>query len=103
MTGSIVDADLYAEDLIGKRIDSHVGLLADADAANFGFGNIDADVDLVAFKQRGDGRIRGDEVAGADIENFNDSGGGRGDLALAVAGLIVVVCRLGEVDVFTAG
>src|SRR6267143_3661894 len=83
--------DRTVENLVGKGIDAHFSLLAQADAADFGFGNVDADVDLVAFEKRGDGRVGRDEIAGADVENFDNRGGRSNDLAFAVACLVVGV------------
>src|SRR5215813_10560090 len=85
----IINADFYAEDLMDtlfaglhvagkkfrllvdlldeavegfflKRVDVNVRLLTDTDFVQFCFGNVDADVNLVAFKKRGDGRVRRD-------------------------------------------
>src|SRR5713226_1899007 len=128
-TGGIIDANFYANDLVDalfaglniarqefgllvdlfdeavessvrKRIDANFGFLAKLDAADFGFGNVDANVDLILFKKSGDGGIRRDEVARTDVENLDDGGGGSGDLALAEAGFVVRVGSFGEVDVF---
>src|SRR5258708_40270724 len=85
--GLLIDLlDRAVENLVGKGIDAHFGRLAQADAANFGFGNVDADVDLVALEERSDGRVRGDQITRADVEDFNDGGGRSGDPALAVPG-----------------
>src|SRR2546421_2685151 len=128
-TGGIMDANFYANDLVHaffaglniarqefgllvdlfdeavessvqKGIDANFGFLAKLDAADFGFGNVDANVDLIFFEKRGDGGIRRDEVARTDVENLDDCGGGSGDLALAEAGFVVGVGCFGEVDVF---
>src|SRR6266480_3585668 len=128
-TGGIMDANFYANDLVDaffaglniarqefgllvdlfdeavessvrKGIDANFGFLAKLDAADFGFGNVDANVDLIFFEKRGDGGIRRDEVARTDVENLDDCGGGSGDLALAEAGFVVGVGCFGEVDVF---
>src|SRR6266850_1435128 len=131
VAAGIIDANLYAKNLVHaflagldvarqefsllvdlfedpfensfwKRVDSDFGLLPDLEAAIFGFGNVDANVDLILFKKSGDRRIRCDEVAGADVENLDDRGGGSGDWALSKTGFVVGVGRLGEVDVFAA-
>src|SRR5229473_5482800 len=128
-TGGIIDANFYAYDLVDalfaglniarqefgllvdlfdeaiesgvrKRIDANFGSLAKLDAADFGFGNVDANVDLVFFEKSGDWCIRRDEVAGANVENLDDGGGGSGNLALSETGFVVSVGRFGEVDVF---
>src|SRR5882762_1035530 len=128
-TGGIIDANFYANDLVDalfaglniawqefgllidlfdeaiesgvrKRIDTNFGFLAKLDAADFGFGNVDANVDLILFEKSGDGRIGRDEVARANVENLDDGGGGSGDLALPETGFVVSVGRFGEVDVF---
>src|SRR5437773_2158342 len=112
-TGGIMDANFYANDLVHaffaglniarqefgllvdlfdeavessvrKGIDANFGFLAKLDAADFGFGNVDANVDLIFFEKRGDGGIRRDEVARTDVENLDDCGGGSGDLALEI-------------------
>src|SRR6266436_3063089 len=103
-TGGIIDADFYANDLVDalfaglhiarqefgllvdlfdetiesgvrKRIDANFGFLAKLDAADFGFGNVDTNVDLIFFEKSGDRCIRRDEVAGANVENLDDGGG----------------------------
>src|SRR6202521_5611164 len=128
-TGGIIDANFYAYDLVDalfaglniarqefgllvdlfdeaiessvrRRIDANLRFFAQLDAADFGFGNVDANVDLILFKKSGDGRIRRDEVARPNVENLDDGGGGSGDLALAETGFVVGVGCLGEVDVF---
>src|SRR3989338_7768975 len=59
--------------------------LADALAADDGFRDVDADVKLAGFEQRGDGGVGRNQVARTDVEHL-DGGVGRGDhLALAVA------------------
>src|SRR6266403_3342882 len=88
------------ENCFRKGVDSDFGLLAELEAAIFGFGNVDAHVDLILFEKSGDGGIRCDEIARANVENFDDGGGGSGDLALAETGFVVGVGCLGEVDVF---
>src|SRR6266436_5490241 len=99
--GLLVDLlDDTIESGVGKRIDANFRFLAKLDAADFGFGNVDANVDLIFFEKSGDGRIGSDEVARADVENLDDGGGGSGDLALAEAGFVVSVGCFGEVDVF---
>src|SRR5437016_230556 len=90
------------ENSFWKRVDSDFGPLPELETAIFGFGNVDTNVDLVHFKKSGDRRIGGNEVAGADVENLDDRGGGSGDLALSETGLVVVVGRFGELDVFAA-
>src|SRR6266852_852843 len=103
-TGGIIDANFYAYDLVDalfaglniarqefgllvdlfdeaiesgvrKRIDANFGYLAKLDAADFGFGNVDTNVDLIFFEKSGDWCIRRDEVAGANVENLDDGGG----------------------------
>src|SRR5436853_336315 len=131
VAAGIIDANLYAENLVHaflagldvarqefsllvdlfedpfensfwKRVDSDFGLLPELEAAIFGFGNIDANVDLILFKKSGDRRIRSNEIAGADVENLDDRGGGSGNLALSETGLIVGIGCFGEVDVLRA-
>src|SRR6267143_3439639 len=131
VAAGIIDANLYAKNLVHaflaglnvarqefsllvdlfedpfensfwKRVDSDFGLLPDLEAAIFGFGNVDANVDLILFEKSGDRSIWCDEVAGADVENLDDRGGGSSDLALSKTGFVVGVGRLGEVDVFAA-
>src|SRR5438477_5335277 len=131
LAAGIIDANLYAKNLVHaflaglhvarqefsllidlfedpfensswKRVDSDFGLLAELEAAVLGFGNVDANVDLIFLQQRSDGRIRCDEVARADVENLDDRGGRGGDPAFAEAGLVVGVSRFGQVHVFAA-
>jgi len=52
--------DEAIERCIWERIDANFGFLANLDTADFGFGNIDANVDLILFKKSGDGGIRRD-------------------------------------------
>src|SRR6267143_6791204 len=99
--GLLVDLfDEAVESSVRKRIDANFGFLAKLDAADFGCGNVDANVDLILFEKSGHGGIRRDEVARTDVENLDDGGGGSGDLALAEAGFVVSVGCFGEVDVF---
>src|SRR5450432_1135646 len=92
--------DDAVENGLGKRIDAHFGLLAQTHAANFGFGNVNADVDLITLEERGYRNIGGDEIAGANVQHF-DGGRGRGDnLRFASAGFVVVIGGLSQLDVF---
>src|SRR5256884_611341 len=127
--GGIIDANFYANDLVNalfaslnvawqkfgllidllddavecsvrKRIDTNFGFLANLDAANFGFGNIDANVDLILFKKSSDWRIGSNEVAWADVQDFDSGGGRSGDLSLTESSLVVSVGCFGDVHVF---
>src|SRR5260370_2416952 len=129
VAAGIIDANLYAENLVhafltgldvarqefsllvdlfedsfencfGKGVNSDFGLLPQLEAAILGFGNVDANVDLILLEKSGDGSIRCDEVARAHVENLDDGGGGSGDLAFAETGFVVGVGGFGEVDVF---
>src|SRR5712664_771953 len=128
-TSGIIDANFYANDLVDalfaglniarqelgllvdlfyeaiessvrKRIDAYFGFLAKLDPANFGFGNVDANVDLILFEKSGDGSIRRNEIARANVEVLDGRGRRSGDLALAETGFVVGECCFGEVDVF---
>src|SRR2546422_2017041 len=95
--------DLFEDPLkncIWKRVDSNFGFLPELKAAIFGFGDVDANVNLVLFEKRGDGRIRSDKVARADVENFDDGGRGSDDLAFPKTGFVVRVGCFCQVDVF---
>src|SRR5258707_492674 len=81
--------DGTVENLIGKGVHANLGLLPEMHAADLRFGNVDADINLIAFEKRGDGRVGGDQVAGAHVEHFDGSSGGRENLAFAEAGFIV--------------
>src|SRR6266567_3337187 len=127
--GGIIDADFYANDLVDallaclhiarqefgllvdlldeaieggvwKRIDANFGFLANPDAADFGLGNVDANVDLILFEKSGYGSVWRDEVTRANVKNFDRSGGGSGDLALPETSFVVSIGCLREVDVF---
>src|SRR5439155_12542297 len=129
MASGIIDANFYANDLVNalfaslnvawqkfgllidllddavecsvrKRIDTNFGFLANLDAANFGFGNIDANVDLILFQKSSDWRIGSNEVAWADVQDFDSGGGRSGDLSLTESSLVVSVGCFGEVHVF---
>src|SRR5947208_2459870 len=129
MASGIIDANFYANDLVNalfaslnvawqkfglpidllddavecsvrKRIDTNFGFLANLDAANFGFGNIDANVDLILFQKSSDWRIGSNEVARADVQDFDSGGGGRGDLSLTESSLVVGIGGFGDLDVF---
>src|SRR6266571_265006 len=129
--GRIVDADFYAEDLmdalfaglhvarqkfgllvdlfhytienlVGERIDADFGFLAELDAADHSFRNVNAEVNLIAFEQCGDGRIRRNEVARAHVQNLHGRGGRGRDLALAEASFVVSVGSFREIDIFAA-
>src|SRR5216683_1733727 len=129
--GGIVDADFYAEDLvdaffaglhvagqkfgllvdlpddtvenlIGEGIDVDFGFLAELDTADHGFRDVDADVNLVAFEQCGDGRIGRNEVARTHVQDLHGRGGRGGDLALAEASFVVSVGSFREFDIFAA-
>src|SRR5229473_8525229 len=128
-TGGIIDANFYAYDLVDalfaglniarqefgllvdlfdeaiesgvrKRINANFGFLAKLDAADFGFGNVDANVDLILFEKSGDWCIRRNEIARANVENLDGRGRRSGDLALPETGFVVGVGCFGEVDVF---
>src|SRR5216684_5138121 len=88
------------ENYFRKGVDSDFGLLAELEAAIFGFGDVDAYVDLIFFEKSGDRGIGSDEVARAHVENFDDGGGGSRDLALTEAGFVVGIGCSCEVDVF---
>src|SRR5262245_58650566 len=108
----IVDADFHAEDLVhaffarlhvarkklGLLVDlfndtckrlaprgvhRNFGFVADLDAVDFGFRDVDADVDFVALKQRRHGGIGSDEVARTNVQHLHGCRGRRHDLALA--------------------
>src|SRR5258708_160223 len=99
--GLLVDLfDEAIESSIRKRIDANFGLLAKPDVADFGFGNVDANVDLILFEKSGDRCIWCYEVSRTDVENLDDGGGGSGNLALAETGFVVSVGCFGEIDVF---
>src|ERR1700675_3899973 len=55
------------ENCFRKGVDSDFGLLPEFEAAIFGFGDVDAHVDLILFEQSGDRRIRRDEVARSNV------------------------------------
>src|SRR6266852_7319843 len=55
------------ENCLRKGVDSDFGFLPDLEAAKFGFGNEDANVDLIFLKKCGDWRIGSNEVARADV------------------------------------
>src|SRR6266576_2747632 len=127
--GGIIDADFYANNLVNalfarlhiarqefgllidlfddaiesrvrERIDANFGFLANLHAANFRFRNVDANVDLILFQESGDRRIGGNEVARANVQNFDSGGRGSGDLALTESGLVVSIGCFGEFHVF---
>ena len=52
--------------------------LAEVDAAQVGFGDVDLDPELRGFEEGEDDLVGGDEVAGADADGF-DGGVGGGD------------------------
>src|SRR6266436_4023386 len=85
----IIDANFYANDLVDalfaglyiarqefgllvdllddafergarRRINANLGLLAKFDAADLRFGNVDTNVNLILFQERGDGRVGSD-------------------------------------------
>ena len=88
--GLLVDLlDDAVEGLIGKGVDADFRFLAEMHVADFGFRDVDADVDLIALEERGDGSVGRDEIAGADIENFDGGGGGGENLAFAETGFVV--------------
>src|SRR3990167_1932189 len=99
--GLLVDLlHLAGEGFAGKGIHAQLGPLADAHAADDGFRDVDADVKLAGFEQRGDGGVGRNQVARTDVEHL-DGGVGRGDhLALAVAGLGVAQVGARGGDVF---
>src|SRR5258708_7802331 len=78
----------------------NLSFLAEMHAADLRFGNINADVDLIAFEERGDGRVGSDQIAGADVEHFDGCRGGRQNLAFAKASLVVSQRSFGGGDVF---
>src|SRR6266705_4295341 len=127
--GGIIDADFYANDLVNallvclhiarqefgllvdllddaiesgvwKRIDANFGFLANPDAADFGLRDVDANVDLILLQKRGDRSVGSNQIARANVKNFDRSGGGSGDLALPETGFVVSIGCLREVDVF---
>src|SRR5215467_3580447 len=110
----IVDTDFHAEDLVHaffarldvarkklgllvdlfhdackglapRGIHGHLGFVADFYPVDFGFRDVDADVDFVALKQRRHGGIGGDEVARTNVQHFHGCNGRRRDLAFAKA------------------
>src|SRR6266702_3071713 len=116
--GGIIDADFYANDLVNallaclhiarkefgllvdllddaiesgvwKRIDANFGFLANPDATDFGLGNVDANVDLILLQKRGDRSVGSNQIARANVQNFDRGGGGSGDLALPETGFVV--------------
>ena len=76
--------------------------MAELNAAKLGFRNVNADIDLVLLKERGDRSVRGDEIARANIQNFHDRCARRNDLALAESGEVIRISGLGLLDVFSA-
>src|SRR5258708_3218570 len=101
--GLLVDLlDDTVENLIGEGIDVDFGFLAELDAADHGFRDVDADVNLVAFEQGGDGRIGRNEVARTHVQDLHGRGGRGGDLALAEARFVVSVGSFREFDIFAA-
>src|SRR6266702_2517466 len=101
--GLLVDLFHYTiENLVGERIDADFGFLAELDAADHSFRNVNAEVNLIAFEQCGDGRIRRNEVARAHVQNLHGRGGRGRDLALAEASFVVSVGSFREIDIFAA-
>src|SRR5271166_455580 len=101
--GLLVDLfDGAVEDLVGEGVHANLGLLAEMYAADLGFGNIDADVNLIALEERGDWGVGGDQVAGTHVENFDGRGGRGQHLAFAEAGFIIGESGFGGGDVFDA-
>src|SRR6202140_157613 len=90
------------ENGIGERVDADLRLLADAHAANFRFGDVNADVHLIALKKCGDRRIGRYEISRADVQYFHGCVGGRNNLRFARACGVVVVSSFREVDIFSA-
>src|SRR6266852_917333 len=101
--GLLVDLFHYTiENLVGEGIDADFSFLAELDAADHGFRDVDADVNLVALKQCRDRRIRRNEVARAHVQNLHGRGGRGRDLALAEASFVVSVGSFREFDIFVA-
>src|SRR5438552_1125141 len=93
---------LPAKNGVGKGVDADFRPLAELNAAKLGFRNVNADIDLVLLKERGDRSVRGDEIARANIQNFNDRWARRNDLALAESGEVIRIRGIGQIDIFTA-
>ena len=58
--------------LFREGIDRHVGRLTDADLADVALRNVDHDIKLSGFEQPGNGRIRRDQIAGTQLQHFDD-------------------------------
>src|SRR6266705_1793627 len=95
-------ADAFAHGFgIGADIQAfNLGFLANPDAADFGLRDVDANVDLILLQKRGDRSVGSNQIARANVKNFDRSGGGSGDLALPETGFVVSIGCLREVDVF---
>ena len=131
VSGWIIDADFYAENLVNalfaclhvawkklcllidlfddaiknrlrKRIDPHFRLLPDLHVAELSFRNVDANINLILFKQRSDRRVRRDDVTWTDVEHLNGRRRGRGHLALAEARFVVGVGRFRKINILAA-
>src|SRR5215472_3533355 len=87
--------DFAVKDFLRERVDANLGLLAQLDTAKFGFRDVDADVNLIPLKKGGDRSIGGDEVARANVQNFDNGGRRSGDLTLAKTRQVVGVARFG--------
>ena len=55
-----------------QGVDGDAGGLADVDAAEVGFGDVDLDPELRGFEHGEDDLVGGDEVAGADADGFDE-------------------------------
>src|SRR3989454_11820088 len=68
----------------GKRVHANFGSLANAHMPDLRFWDVDAHINLIAFKQSGDRRVGSDQIARADIEHLDRRSRGGQDLSLAV-------------------
>src|SRR2546422_9050550 len=83
----------------GKRVHANFGLLANTHMPDLRFWDVDAHINLIAFKQSGDRRVRSDQVARADIEHLDRRSRGRQDLSLAVARLRIKMLGPGVINI----
>ena len=78
-----------SKDLFADRVHGDFGFLADLHAADFGFRNVDAHIDLIAFEQSGDRSVGRNQIAGTNVENFDGGLGRREDFAFAESRFVV--------------
>src|SRR5215472_1521595 len=101
--GLLIDLFHFAvEDRLRKRINTDLRFLPKLDAPKLGLWNINANVDLIFLKKRGDRRVGSDQVAWPDIEHFHNGRGRRDDLALAETRLVESISCFGLFNVFAA-